>query len=326
MREYYKTKLGFVSIGVTLLLAGCTGFNGVRTPLYDGESFEPDQEKIAVFEEHNEVIGEEKDDYFRYPFSDAILLPTLAFTNEEPVLLREGEYVVGEDIPAGRVNLLGNQSYFQANENQRVRIGNVIVRDEEGTIFFENHFHSAYGVLQAQVDFHEGHTVEVIGDRPEITAFYEEELPEDPYILMDLPDVIVGTPMEEEFSVEETTDERAMLYSGIWEVGVHLDAGTYTIVDFQAPRDSELYIFHEGQEPRVIVLSLRQLSKQASSFQSEEELEAAFAEGEISEIEYEHEWSLLQQRGEGERPTIELEEGEKLYPEGTRRLLLERVE
>lgn len=304
-------------------MSACSNFQGLRTPLYDGEPFVANEESIEAYEDSREIVGEEKEYFLRYEMSQDIKESSLPFSDEEPVLLEEGEYIIGEDIPSGRVFLLGNQSYFQANEHQRVRIGNLIIRDQEDRVYFENHFHGAFGVLFTEVDFKEGHSVEIIGDRPEITAFYTEQMPENPYVLMELPEVIENTrEMEELLPDRSPVQEGARLHSGIWEVGVHIEAGTYALTEFVAPREAEMYVFSQTEEtPRVFALT-NDLTSQLPLFENSQDLEDAFAEGRLTWEEYEREQMLLL-AGEDSEVIIELQVGDTIYLSGTEQLLLE---
>lgn len=240
-------------------LTGCASFHGLREPLYDGEAVVPDDEAIESYQTSQEVIGDEKDYYFRYPFSEEMTADSLSYPNEAPLLLEEGEYVIGEDLPAGRASLLGNESIF-TGDNYDVQVGNMIIRDEAGDVYFENLFHSDYGQLVAQVDLIAGHTIEMIGESPEVTVFYAEEFPEDPYVLMDPPEVLVN--LEELFVPNpvhlEAEQGPVQLTAGIFEVGEHLAPGQYEIKTVEAPHNTELFVFREGEEARVFELLVNQ--------------------------------------------------------------------
>ena len=239
--------------GMVLFLSGCSEFSGLRKPLYDGEPVAPNEEAITAYQESREIVGEEKAFYFRYPVSEAIYDASLAFTNDEPVLLEEGTYTIGEDLPAGRVSLIGNESVF-TSENNAVHVGNMMIRDTADVVYFENLFHSDYGQLIAQVDFIEGHEIEIIGDDPQITIFYTAEIPEDPYVLMDPPELLVNMDRLA-FQQPIVTDAASVtLSAGIYEVGEHLEAGHYEIKTIQAPHNTEMIRFRAGEEPAVYEL------------------------------------------------------------------------
>lgn len=85
-----------------LFLTSCSKYTGLRTPLYDGQPIKPDEEAIEVYQASAEVIGAEKDFYIRYVFSEDILQESLDYPKAEPVLLEEGRYLIGTDLPAGR--------------------------------------------------------------------------------------------------------------------------------------------------------------------------------------------------------------------------------
>lgn len=251
-----KQKIAFYFVAVTLLfLTSCSKYSGLRTPLYDGQPIKPDEAAIKAYQSSAEVIGAEKEFYIRYPFSEDVLQKSLPYPNEEPFLLEEGRYIIGEDLPAGRATLLGNESSF-STEGYDVHVGNLIVRDQAGEIYFENLFHSEYGQLTAQFDLLLGHEITIIGTESEITVFYEERLPKDPYILMDVPDLTRNLDRINVQQPLETFDDgqSVQLTAGIYEVGQHLEAGAYLLSDMIAPHNTEMYIFSDSSSPRVIEL------------------------------------------------------------------------
>ena len=288
------SRLPFV-LTTLFILAGCSGFTGIREPLYDGRPIERDEEAISIYNASGEIVGEEKDYYFRHPFSEDIYQPSLDFPDQEPFLLRDGKYVIGEDVEPGRVTLLGNQSVF-TSENYDVHLGNLIIRDEAGEIYFENLFHAAYGQLVAQVDLIPGHTIEIIGRDPEITVFYSEQIPEDPYMLMDPPQLLVN--LEQLFvqqPISRMDDNIIDLTTGIYEVGPHLEAGTYEILDFHAVHSTTIFLFNEEEDTRVFELVVDE-EKTPEELELEDKLK------------------------------IELQEGEKIYLELISSLVLQRDE
>lgn len=282
----------------SVLLAGCSDFNGLREPLYDGKPVKPDEEAIAIYHETREITGDEKDYYMRYPFSSAITDPSLAYPDEEPLLLEDGEYVIGEDIPAGRATLIGNESVF-GSENTVIHVGNLTIRDEEEMVYFENVFHSEYGPLITQVDLIAGHTLEIIGTGPEITVFYSETLPEDPYVLMDPPELLVNLERLDFQQPIIEDEESVRLAAGIYEVGEHLKPGVYALGTVFAPHNTEMFVFHEGEEPRVYELITTPMPDEGME------------EPEVLEQE--------------SYPEIELEMGDKIYPSLVHSLELRRV-
>lgn len=288
---------------VLLALSGCSEFTGIRQPLYDGQAVEENEEAIAVYHETGEIIGEEKEYYFRYPFSEDIYQPSLDYTEDEPTLLNDGEYIIGEDIPAGRVSLLGNESVF-SSENYEAHVGNFIIYDEAGEVYFENIFHTLYGPLVAQVDFISGHRIEIIGEDAEISAFYAEEFPEDPYLLMDPPQMLETLGRIEVQQPITVVEDTTTLTAGIYEVGVHLEPGTYEVTDFFAVHNTEMYVFHEGEEPRVFELII-----DSANFEMVDE--------ELVEV--------MDETSEENNIQIELQEGDKIYPNLVSALGLKRV-
>ena len=238
-----------------LILSSCSDFEGFRTARYDGQKVIKEEEAILDYQNHSEITGEAKEYYLRYQFSQDILNSSLDYPSEKAYLLEEGTYQVGRDIPSGRVSLLGNESVF-TSENYAVHVGNMIIRDEDGLIYFENLFHSSYGQQVVQIDFIEGHVIEIIGKDSQITAFYSEDFPSDPYILMDLPELIqtrgiesVNNPIQ-----KDKKEQKIELAAGIYEVGVHLKEGSYQIESLEAPHHTEMYIFRKNINPIVIEL------------------------------------------------------------------------
>lgn len=315
-----------------LLLSACSSFTGLRTPTYDGKPFVAESEKIEAYAQSREIIGEEQDLYLPEPFSEDILQPSLEPISHEPLLLSEGTYTIGEDLPAGRVSLLGEK------ENPRVsfggfedsnapinpesfRVGTMTIRDAEGVLYFENMFHPYYGVMIAQVDFVEGHTIEIVGSTPEVVVFYADELPADPYVFdtreeefyADLEDLeegefitsseSTGFEIEQEQPLKISEDGRMVeLKAGIYEVGKHLEPGTYEMTEESAPTHTEIFLFSAENDTRI--------------FEIKENLY-----GPLNGYGF-----LNVTEDLSNRPVIELTEGEKIYLHYVDYLLLTKLE
>lgn len=292
-----KFWLFLYALPVFIILTACADFNGIRDPLYDGKEVVPDEAAIETYHESGEVIGDEKDYYVRYPMSADIYNSSLAFPEAEPRLLEAGEYIVGEDLPAGRAILLSNESVF-TRENTVVHVGNMTLYDEADEVYFENLFHTNYGQLTTQVDLIPGHRMEIIGTDTEITVFYEAELPENPYILMDPPELLVNLDrlaVQQPLTISEAGDQ-VEISAGIYEVGEHFEPSTYDITNVQAVHSTELFLFRAGEEPRVFEL------KNMGEDMAEDETEGA-----------------------GNPQQIELRAGDKIYPSLVHTLQLTKV-
>lgn len=286
MRKFNTKKIVPYLLAMTLLfLTSCGKYTGLRTPLYDGAPIKSNDEAIEVYRSSAEVIGAEKEFYIRYPFSADILQKSLAYTNEEPFLLEEGRYVIGEDLPAGRASLLGNESSF-STENYDVHVGNLIVRDEVGDVYFENLFHSEYGQLTAQFDLIQGHEITIIGTEAEITVFYEETLPKDPYVLMDVPDLTRNLDRINVQQPLEFFEDAGVIHltAGIFEVGQHLEAGEYLLSDLLASHNTEMFIFDESSSPRVIELLMDAPKDLEGAEDSEDKIKTKETEGAIIKL------------------------------------------
>lgn len=260
----------YLLVVTLLLLTSCGEFPGLRTPRYDGEPVKPDTAAIEAYRMGAEVTGAAKEYYIRYPFSEDILQKSREYPSEEPFLLEAGRYLIGEDLAAGRATLLGNESSF-STENYDVHVGNLIIRDAAGEVYFENLFHSEYGQLTAQVDLLPGHEITIIGTDPEITVFYEEALPRDPYLLMEPPILIQTLDRLNVQQPLQILEEGKVVYltAGIYEVGLHFEEGTYRLSDLVAPHNTELYLFRENSSPQVIELLMGNMEENIEPKQKE---------------------------------------------------------
>lgn len=314
-----------------LILSGCSSFTGIRTPRYDGQLIEADEEKIEAYETSNEIIGEEKELYLPETITQEIRAESLDYTEHEPVLLEEGTYVIGEDLPAGRVTLNGQKEnpmlIFPGDENTAGapmeatgnKVGTMFVRDEAGDLYFENMFHPLYGVLIAQVDFIEGHTIEIIGEQANVVVFYADEIPEDPFIFdtrkedyyaqfEDLEEGEIGGSYSEDETIPVETDQpltilendqNLELKAGIYEVGKHFEPGLYEMTNGWVPTHSQAYLFREGEDVRVF---------------------------EIADILYSRPWTIGEAETDENPPTIDLQAGDKLYLSYIEKLTLTKVD
>src|SRR5699024_6108236 len=174
-----------------------------------------------------------------------------------------------------------------------------------GEVYFENMFHSLYGPLVAQVDFIPGHTIEIIGKDVEISTFYTPTIPDDPYTLMDPPQILQNLDridIQDPILVEGDT---MILSAGIYEAGVHLEPGTYEVVSFSAVQNTEMYLFREGEEPRVFELILDEVIYEVDDDGSFEELPEELVKSDNIQFE--------------------LQVGDKIYPNLVSSLTLKRV-
>lgn len=327
--------------GFILLLSACSSFSGLRTPLYDGEPFVAQPDKIAAYEKSQEIIGEEKAFYLSEAFSADILKPTLEYVAHEPILLEEeGTYTVGVDFPASRVTMIGEKDdpdvtisleddpFGAANVPEQYEVGTMTIRDAEGNFYFENMFHPLYGVNIIQVDLNEGHTIELIGNNPKVVIFYDEVLPEDPYIFdtrweeylaareaegvevlypedsmeeEELEGVDIPVILQEQPLVISKDRQNVEMKAGIYEVGKHFEAGTYEITEQLVPSHTAIYVFKDKVEPRVF-----ELANNLYGFGNR----------------------LFHMNTYGEdyvNPVIELEVGDKIYPRYVDHILLTKI-
>lgn len=335
-----KNKMQILFLTTLLLfLSGCSSFTGIRTPLYDGEPFIPKPDEITAYHESREILGETKELYLPETFSEDILKPSMNYIDHEPVLLEEGIYTVGVDIPASRVTLFGekndpdlmidfNADPFAPPKPDEYEVGTMTIRDANGDFYFENMFHIHYGVLVTQVDFIEGHTIEITGNNPKVVVFYEEILPEDPYIfdtrwedyvagleaegielvehseedLSDVPGMDSSLFMQEQPILISEEEQTVSINAGIYEVGVHLDAGTYEVTEESVPNHTAMYLFRNSIEPRVFDISKN-----------------IFGVGH-------NQFFMNSDQLTDDKPIIELIDGDKIYPHYVGHMLLTKID
>ena len=323
--------------GLILLLSACSSFSGLRTPLYDGEPFVAQPDKIEAYARSREIIGEEKGWFLPEPFSADILKPTLEYAEHEPVLLEEERiYTVGVDFPASRVTVIGekndpnliidfNTDPFAPPKPEEYEVGTMTVRDAEGNLYFENMFHPFYGVNIIQVDLIEGHTIEITGNNPKVVLFYDEILPENPYVFdtrwedyiagleaegveiveyseEDYEGVDIPVIMQEQPLVISKEEQTVEMNAGIYEVGKHLEAGTYEVTEQSVPSHTAFYVFRGDIDPKVFELSKN-----------------LYGLG--------HHQMMMNSTGPDDtNPVIVLEAGDKIYPRYVGHILLTKID
>lgn len=258
-------------------LFGCSGYAGIRIPTYDGEPVQVDEEAVAAYRDHREIIGENKKLYLKESFSPSLNEPALEFTGEDSILLESGQYTIGEDLPAGRVYMRGADSNF-APDQRIIHVGTMTIMDEEDNLYFETLFNDAAGIKEAYIDLREGHMIEVVGENPEIIVNYEDSM---------------------------QVDTNTILITGQYEVGKQIDSGTYEIANVLTPGVGIMYWFQGDEMPRVIELSLPQATM------TEEELAEERKSGYLNETEYQLQLEAIEQ-AEAQRPTVTLEIGDRL--------------
>lgn len=297
-RRFKQLCIGLgLSFGV-VVLSGCASFTGVRSPSYDGRSIEPDQEAIETYQDHSIVNEENESLYTRYPLSESLREGSLDFSDNDSLELNEGSYTVGEDLPEGRVYLQGESSDFRP-DRWIIHTANVIVRDQEDAVVFEQHFQDEAGVMQAIVDLREGHTVTLTGN--------------DPILFVDYTESAAATDQG------NAEGNAVTLISGHYEVGNHIEAGEYRIEGMVSPRSSELYIFSGESGTDIIELHSR---LNPYSVISEEENQQLLDTAQITPDMYEmNETNRL--LFEESITTIVLEEGDTLYLPMVDQLILE---
>lgn len=213
--------------GFSLILSGCTGWTGLLPERYDGRLIERNEEVNAAYHENQEIIGEGKEWYLLEPFSEEILAPSLPFSQAPSQQMEPGVYTAGEDFPEGRYRFLYAQDAMQ---NGPMNNATLRVTDSDGQLILQELL-SPMSATLVEVDLKAGNIVSLAG----------EEFP-----------VKMGTealPEQLLYEMGATPEADVILYTGIWEVGEQIEAGTYTIS--QQPPTGFLYVFEESIEPRI---------------------------------------------------------------------------
>ncbi|WP_277630506.1 hypothetical protein [Atopococcus tabaci] len=209
--------------GMSVLAAGCAGWTGLAPERYDGQDIQRNEQAIAAYQKNQEIIGEEKALYLLEPFSEELLEPPLPLTDEPAHQMEPGIYTIGEDISAGRYQF----RYVTENMDPR-NSGNatLTITDAEDRLVLRELL-SPMTPMPVEVDLREGNRVTLAGEE-----FFVE----------------LGGRLENPVMQEIEAD--AVLSPGIWNVGEHVQAGTYLLE--QQPAGGYLYIFEDTVEPRVI--------------------------------------------------------------------------
>ena len=297
MKRLSKLTVSFLLFLVTIILSGCASFAGLRTPLYDGEPIVEHEEATALYKESKVIHDDFQEDYYRYPLSDSLFEESLDFTGKESIVLEGGNYVVGEEVEPGRVYLQGAESDFSP-DMWIIHTAKMTVRDEEGVVTFENHFQDGNGVMTAVVDLREGDTIELSGNDPLVTVYYEDL-----------------TQMGEFIEEGQTA-----LIAGHFEVGKHIEAGTYEWQNGSAPRTSELYHFKSDGETDVIELTTTNWSFMMTHEENDELYQLGYIGSE------EHELNRRMIDAQSGASTIELANGDKLYIPMIYQIVFEKVD
>lgn len=283
-----------------ILLSGCASYTGFRAPRYDGQPIEQDEEAIQLYQAHSQIDEEDEALYVRYPLSASLWEASLEFSDNEPVELNEGSYIVGEDLPEGRVILQSESSDFSP-DRWIIHTANVMITDGEEAVVFEQHFQDDVGVMQAVVDLREGQTITVTGNDPILFVSYSDD------------STAASEPL-----LEET--ETITLLAGHYEVGNQIEAGEYTIEGVISPRSSELYIFSGESDQNIIELHSR---LNPYHLVSEEDNQELLTLRQITPDMFEMN-ELNRERFEETKPTLILTEGDTLYLPMVNQLILDK--
>lgn len=232
-RSKKNTLLLFVSVA-TLFLSGCQAWTGLAAERYDGQKVEPDTEAIESYRRDQEITGKSKELYLIDPFSSEISDPPLAFVEEAAFLLDNQTYTTGNELPASR--------YTFTIVDPMISKGNIRLEDSNGELIAEEYLHPHMGVISLTVNLNEGDVVLVSGtERGDLVAVSSGVIPSEYEV-----SAILNEP-----SLEADT---RLLYTGIWEVGTHIDAGDYEIIE--QPPNGYVYIFEPNEtDPRIIELN-----------------------------------------------------------------------
>lgn len=254
MRVHLKetSLLSGLLVGSCLLLSGCASWTGLIPEKYDGNAIEADEAAIAAYNDHKEVIGAGKELFILEPFSEDLLRPSFSLTEKRFVGIDSDEYTVGEDLPEGRYQF---RYVSELMEPHLMNNATLRVTDETGNLVFEELL-TPFETSFLEMDLYEGNKLVLMGE-----------------------DISVEIGASESRFVEEETalslsKMDVLLTNGVWEVGEHLEAGTYIIPEL--PLSGYLYVFDDTTEPRVFELGgIAEFSEETGemvSVESEKEL------------------------------------------------------
>lgn len=209
--------------GTSLLVGGCAGWTGLTPERYDGQDIHRNEQAIAAYQKNQEIIGEEKELYLLEPFSEELLEPPLPLTDEPTRQMEPGVYTIGEDVPTGRY-----QFRYVTEQMDPRNSGNatLTITDAEDRLVLRELL-TPMTLVPVEVDLREGDRVTLAGEN-----FYVE----------------MGGRFENPAMQESEAD--AVLSTGVWAVGEHVQPGTYLLE--QQPATGYLYIFEDTSEPRII--------------------------------------------------------------------------
>ncbi|MBM6615970.1 hypothetical protein JTF06_13845 [Desemzia sp. RIT804] len=210
-------------LGTCLFLSGCASWTGLMPEKYDGNVIEKNEAAIAGYNDHKEIIGAEKELYILEPFSEDLLRPSLPLVEKEFVSIDAGEYTVGENFSEGRY-----QFHYTSGLIEPYLMNNATLRvtDKNGLLIVEELL-TPFTASYLEVDLYDGNRVTLRGEN------FSVEMGASTNVIAD-----------------EETD--IVLTNGVWEVGKHLNAGTYVVSE--SPLSGYLYLFDETTEPRVFEL------------------------------------------------------------------------
>lgn len=229
-------------VAVSFLLSGCGGWKGLMPEKYDGIDVQRDEAVIETYSKTKEIVGANKDLYILEPFSESLLKPSLPLSEFDFFELEPGEYISGEDFPAGRYQFRYTSELLEPHlmNNATLR-----VTDETGQLITEELL-TPYKIGYVETDLYEGTKVSLAGENFSVEMGANKELSS----LLNIQPLEAG---------------ELMLTNGVWEVGKHLEAGTYVLSEL--PLGGYLYLFDHTTDPRVFELRVQaELDEETGEF------------------------------------------------------------
>ena len=233
LKPKYPLLLGMLA--GSLFLAGCSSWTGLAAERYDHQKIERDEEAIEAFTERQEIVGSTKALYLDETYSKELTLPSLDYQEGEEIYVHTATYEVGKHLPASR--------YMMAVSGTDTSRGTIRLEDKEGHLIVEEYMDEFMGVPYLYADLREGDRLIVSGGGG--SGFYlSSEGKSMDYFDLENYFMEIGV-------IRKPQADQLSLRTGIWEVGKHLEAGTYQIVD--QPTEGFLYLFEEDQEEPMII-------------------------------------------------------------------------
>ncbi|UJF15482.1 hypothetical protein LZ578_11015 [Jeotgalibaca sp. MA1X17-3] len=194
--NYKRIQQWCVSLIVFPLLVACSSTKGVLPQTYDGMKIIEQEEVIAAYSNAQKIIGKEKEDFFPSHMPEYYSQSPLPFLENETVELTADSKIIGVDLPEGR---------YVVEVPDYAPGASLIIKDQENQTIFQ----VVLGFLNNHIELnlYKNQSVSLVGQQGS---------------------TLLAT---SNAASSERTEENGIftLSNGIWKVGEHLPAGSYSL-------------------------------------------------------------------------------------------------